>query len=155
MPETTASGAANFIIQHSQAHGDGVSNLKLQKLLYYAQAWYLALNGKPLFAEDIEAWVHGPVVPAVYGDFKKYAWNLIPAPQPPISLSAKVSGHIQDVILAYGHLSAYQLETLTHTEKPWLKARNGIPNDKVSHAVISHTDMRDFYRSKLKSDEKD
>jgi uncharacterized phage-associated protein len=155
MPETTAHSTAAFLIRDSREHGDGLSNLKLQKLLYYSQAWYLALYGKPLFGEDIEAWIHGPVVPCVYGEFKKYSWNPIPALLPAPVLTKKVTGHLKNVSLAYGHLSAYQLETLTHSEKPWLNARKGIPSDKSSHAIISHSDMRSFYRLKLKSNETD
>ena len=52
-------------------------NLKLQKLVYYAQAWHLALRDVPLFEEDFEAWVHGPVIPALYQEYKKFGWRPI------------------------------------------------------------------------------
>ncbi|MDB6118895.1 MAG: putative prophage protein, partial [Verrucomicrobiaceae bacterium] len=60
--------------------GDVISNLKLQKLLYYAQGFHLALTGAPLFEEDIQAWVHGPVVREVWQAFNQYGANGIPAP---------------------------------------------------------------------------
>lgn len=55
-----------------------ITPLKLQKLLYYAQAWSLVFRGKALFYEDIEAWVHGPVIPLVYQRYKHHGYNLIP-----------------------------------------------------------------------------
>ena len=61
MAEVSARQVAQFMISFSHEHGDPISNLKLQKLLYYAQAWFLALQDKPLFDERIEAWAHGPV----------------------------------------------------------------------------------------------
>lgn len=67
MAELAAKRVADYIIAFAHEHGDPVSNLKLQKLLYYAQAWHLALHDNPLFDERIEASVHGPAVPPVYG----------------------------------------------------------------------------------------
>src|SRR5689334_14747494 len=66
-----------FLLQVDDLAGDTISNLKLQKLCYYAQAWSLALDGKPLFGERIEAWAHGPAIPALYGRFKKYGFQAI------------------------------------------------------------------------------
>ena len=55
---------------------DSMSHKKLQKLCYYAQAWYVTIKNKPLFEDDIEAWVHGPVVPSLYSQYKtKYHLN--------------------------------------------------------------------------------
>lgn len=62
---------ADYIILYFQEHGEPLTNLKLQKLLYYAKGWYLALYDKPLFNDKIEAWVHGPVVPSIYHAFKQ------------------------------------------------------------------------------------
>ncbi|HUZ03805.1 MAG TPA: type II toxin-antitoxin system antitoxin SocA domain-containing protein, partial [Acidobacteriaceae bacterium] len=63
MKHTSASDIAKYFIASFQKKNKAISNLKLQKLLYYAQAWHLALYGSPLFSDSIEAWVHGPVVP--------------------------------------------------------------------------------------------
>src|SRR3990167_3308538 len=60
---------------------DGISNLKLQKLVYYAQGFFLAMHETPLFENDIEAWTHGPVVPELYRQFKEFGRNSIPANQ--------------------------------------------------------------------------
>ena len=63
----------NYILSMSEEDvGDGISNLKLQKLLYYCQGTYLAIKGTPLFEHPIEAWEHGPVVPEVYHQYKEH-----------------------------------------------------------------------------------
>ena len=59
--------------------GDSITHLKLQKLIYYSQAWSLALNGIALFEEDFEAWAHGPVIPEVYQEYKEYGFNALPS----------------------------------------------------------------------------
>ena len=72
-----ANKIADYILFKTQNTGDFLTNLKLQKLLYYAQAWYLANYQKPLFDEPIEAWVHGPVVVQVYNEFRDYGCDRI------------------------------------------------------------------------------
>lgn len=152
--ETTASTAANFILSEAHRRGIKMTNLKLQKLLYYAQAWHLAIIDKPLFPERIEAWVHGPVVPPVFGSFKHHRWNPIPDPGN-VSIPAgdqrwPLAHHIGEVMDTYGNLSGSQLETLTHTEDPWRLARKGIPADQSSNEIISVQAMIDYYRPKVR-----
>ncbi len=139
---------ADYIVAFFHEHGDPVSNLKLQKLLYYAQAWSLALYDTPLFEERIEAWVHGPVVPVAYGLYKGWAWQPICENIDLLSLETpdKVVSHLNEIIDNYGGMSAYELEKLTHSEMPWQNARKGIPLDQPSNEVILHDDMRSFYR---------
>ena len=140
-----AKNVAEYLVWFSAEHGDPVSNLKLQKLLYYAQAWFLALHDEPLF----EAWVHGPVVPPIYGAYKVNAWQPIPPPVSTPSLpTERVLEHLNEVLQVYGGFSAYQLEQMTHSEEPWIRARAGIPEDAASHAVIEHSWMRDYYRAR-------
>jgi uncharacterized phage-associated protein len=73
----TASNVAKYILTRFQLGGSPIINLKLQKLLNYAQAWHLAFTAKPLFPERIEAWIHGPVVPPVFGEHKQFGWSPI------------------------------------------------------------------------------
>ena len=68
---------SDYIIVQSRNENMTVSNLKLQQLLYYAQGWHLALWGNKLFNERIEAWIMGPVIPAVYHKFKLYGGSII------------------------------------------------------------------------------
>ncbi len=145
----TAQAAADFVVAFSHQHGDPVSNLKLQKLLYYAQAWHLAIHDEPLFRDPIQAWVHGPVVPSVYQHYKDWAWKPIEdTPAIPV-LDQRTNEHLEEVMGTYGTMTAYGLELLTHEEAPWRNARAGIPADEPSNAVISHEDMKAFYRSRM------
>jgi len=152
MADSSARQVADYIISFLAEHGDPVSNLKLQKLLYYAQGWYLAVYDVPLFDERIEAWVHGPAVPPVYGDFKAWAWQPIPKPEGELHLPDRPEFLVNEVIEVYGGMGAYDLERLTHQEDPWLKARAGIPMDEPSHSIISHESMKEFFRSRLVAD---
>jgi uncharacterized phage-associated protein len=145
MAQTTARRVADVILTLSN---EQITNLKLQKLLYYAQAWYLALYGCKLFDDDIEAWVHGPVVARVFGDFKGYRWN--PIDVPIIEASPQnVSDHVREVLESYGGLGASALERLTHTELPWREARGTLPPDEPSRNVIKPETMMMFYSTMM------
>ena len=71
--------ARYFLSLTDEDAGELISNLKLQKLLYYAQGFHLVIYGEPLFPETIEAWAHGPVVTSVYHQYKEYGSEPIPA----------------------------------------------------------------------------
>lgn len=151
---TSAGEVANYLLWFSADHGDCLTNLKLQKLLYYAQAWYLALYDEPLFDQEIEAWVHGPVVPTVYHRFSNYKADPIPVDSiPKARLSKKVQGHLEEILRVFGGFSAYQLEKLTHQEAPWRNARKGLPIDEASRSIISKNDMKRFYRELANANE--
>lgn len=154
VPETTAGKLANYVLFASGQRGLRVTNLKLQKLLYYCQAWHLAFTGAELFPERIEAWVHGPVVPPVFAAFKEHRWNNLPVPvlEPEIETGRTdrpIRDLVAEVLEVYGHFTGAELEGLTHLEEPWRAARNGIPSDAPSNAVISHECMRKHYQDKL------
>lgn len=145
MATYTVDQVADTLIHLARERGlTDVSNLKLQKLLYYAQAWNLVFTGEPLFAEDIQAWVHGPVVPRVFRRFKALGWSTIESPVCPHH-NARLSGYLKSILTAYGALGATQLERLTHSEDPWKIARKGLPPDVSSNAVIAHKDMKTYY----------
>ena len=144
----TASKIASAIIALSHENRKGITNLKLQKLLYYSQAWYLVLAEEPLFAESIEAWVHGPVVASVFGEYKHFRWSEINEDGTASSIP-DIDGHLRAVWEAYGNFSASELERLTHQETPWLEARKGLAPDEPSRNIISLKTMREFYDSKL------
>jgi uncharacterized phage-associated protein len=136
---------ADTLIQLARERGIEMTNLKLQKLLYYAQAWCLVFTDGPLFDAEFEAWVHGPVVPRVFRRFRGYRWNPITEPVNPVS-DAQLTGYLGEVLNKYGSMSATQLERLTHLEDPWKEARNGCAPDASSTAVISQDSMKRFYR---------
>lgn len=132
-----AATVARYIVRFFQEAGDPISNLKLQKLLYYCQGWHLAVRGTPLFQERLEAWVHGPVQPAVYGTYKHNRWSNITEDVAEAALHPQEKSLVDEVLSVYGTDSGYELERRTHMESPWLEARGGIPNDQESNAVIS------------------
>jgi uncharacterized phage-associated protein len=138
---------AKFILQSS----DRISNLKLQKLLYYAQGWHLGIKGVPLFPERLEAWVHGPVQPSMFQEYKTFGWMTIEKPTDHISLIPAAEKHIRDVLKVYGKYSGDQLERLSHSEKPWLDARAGLSPDTPSKNVITPESMRDFFAAKART----
>lgn len=126
--------------------GDAITPLKLQKLVYYAQAWSLALLDRPLFAEDLQAWAHGPVAPSLWQHLKRYRWEALPPAEQAPELEPEVEALLRDVMHTYGEHSATALEELTHSEEPWQRARNGLPPEARSAAVIPKDHMRRFYR---------
>jgi uncharacterized phage-associated protein len=121
---------------------------KLQKLVYYSQAWHLVWDEEPLFKEQIQAWANGPVVPALYrehrGKFKMRRW-----PKGNIShLSASQRESIDVVLKSYGRRTGFALRELTHKERPWLNARKGTPAGAPSSASIKRDAMAAYYGSR-------
>ena len=151
MAKYTAEQIADTLIHLSRERGKELTNLKLQKLLYYAQAWHLVFESRPLFDERIEAWVHGPVVPSVFRKFKRYRWDTIDCTAFPVKDDDTVE-HLKLVLGAYDELTANQLERMTHNEAPWQDARKGIPFDEPSNNAIEQAAMRKFFATLANSD---
>ena len=114
---------AKWFIAWAEAEEEELSNLKLQKLLYYAQGHHLARYGRPLFNDQMQAWSHGPVVPNVYGTFKKFASNPIRLPEAdPFTwddVDPDTADFLGQVWNTYGGFSAGHLRNMTHEEPPW------------------------------------
>jgi uncharacterized phage-associated protein len=102
--------------------GDLMSNLKLQKLLYYAQGYAVAMNGEkyPLFPDRIYAWKHGPVVKTVYNHYAKHGADALPSEVTP-SISNEILAFLNEIYRVFGRYSAWALRDMTHREPPWLK----------------------------------
>ncbi len=149
MAPTTANQVADYILCRVHEWEDLITNLKLQKLVYYAQAWFLALYDQPLFDDRLEAWVHGPVQPALYQRFKKYSWGPITEEVPCPDYTEDIKSHLEEILDIYGDLTAHHLERLVHQEDPWRKARGGLPPDAFCTDPLRHEDMKIFYRSLL------
>lgn len=134
-----------------------MTHKKLQKLCYYAQAWYCALyDGTPLFENEIQAWVHGPVIPELYLMYSNYKWNKIPKVEFDEScLGEKTIDILEAVYNTYGDLSGNQLESLTHSEKPWIEARGNLKPWETSTTPISCNTMRDYYIKKYEQAQND
>ncbi|MDX1920791.1 MAG: DUF4065 domain-containing protein [Candidatus Caenarcaniphilales bacterium] len=137
---------ANSFIKLGIENNNLISNMKLQKLLYYAQGWHMALHfGKSLFREDFKKWLFGPVCPSVYGQFKKYGSNPIKrvADVKTKELDEKAQKLVEKVFELYGGFSAVQLSMLSHKEDPWLKAEDlGIIDKDSIHDYFSREKER-------------
>lgn len=142
-----AQEVARYIVGFFQEAGDPVTNLKLQKLLYYVQGWHLALRGKPAYPDRLEAWIHGPVQPGVYGVYKNNKWNPIATDVAAPAFEDDFKALIDEVLAVYGTDSGYELERRTHLEPPWIGARNGIPPDQDCSNVIPQESMAAYFKS--------
>jgi uncharacterized phage-associated protein len=146
---TTANKTADYLLENTSQHGDYLTNLKLQKLLYYSQGWHLALFNKPLFDDPIEAWIHGPAIPSVYRRFKRYTFLPITAKVEHTTLPKKTAELIDEVAQKYGRFTAWDLEIMTHRETPWLLARRGCHPDENSSKPLNITGITMFFKSQL------
>lgn len=137
---------AKWFIAWAEAEEEELSNMKLQKLLYYAQGHHLARTHAPLFHEEIQAWSHGPVVPVVYRAFRQHGGSPIELQlDDPFSwddVDKGTSQLLSKVWNTYGGYSAGRLRNMTHDEKPWRKNWRGEAN---RGAVISTSDMKEFF----------
>lgn len=139
----TATDVANYFIYlgSKKVIGDnkereGVTNLKLQKMLYLAQAYFLAKFGKPLFSDKIEAWEFGPVVPSVYHKLKKHSSNPIILEEDKTKIAEEDKEILQKIWDAFGGYSASKLVDITHAHSPWKDAYKSV-NKEISNKVIS------------------
>lgn len=144
-PYTPLQIANWFLANIGREAGDLITHLKLQKLVYYAQAWSLAARGKPLFEEDFQAWAHGPVVPSLFRAFRDFGMDPIPGPASVPRLDEETVELLTEVLDIYGEHSAKKLEQLTHRERPWRDARGDLPAEARSDAVITKAAMRSYY----------
>lgn len=136
---------SNFLLVNSGETGEVLTNLKLQKLLYYSQAWFLALNERPIFDEEFQAWVHGPVLPSQYFRFSEFRWKPITEEVSSPDLTDEVSSHLCEVLEIFGVETAVSLEHMTHDEMPWKRARGDLQPHEPSKAVIRKEWMKEFY----------
>ncbi|MBQ8672665.1 MAG: DUF4065 domain-containing protein [Bacteroides sp.] len=139
---------ANKLIYKAQEDepngGERLTNLKLQKMLYYQQGYHLAAFGTPLFEEDVEAWMYGPVVPCVYDVYSRYGSATLPETDNPIELLEEEEILFNQVYQAYRDFSAIGLMNRTHNEQPWLQA---LPHDRGT--IIPCESMKSYFMTQL------
>lgn len=126
-----------------------IETLKLQKLLYYCNAWSLALRAKPLFEDPIQAWKHGPVVASLYPLHRKLAVINEWQHGDETKLSVEDQEFANQIISLYGGRSGWALRDLTHRESPWVDAWRDSNQGQVFGYEISHESMAGFYREEL------
>lgn len=145
------SDVARYFLQRTFDDGELISPLKMQKLVYYAYAWTLVKNHKRLFSEKIQAWPNGPVAPSLYKELKIY--GSMPISEEYLNGSNDVSKNIPDEVIhtldevyeKYSVCSAFELVCLTHNEKPWRNARQGLKVNESSEIEIRDKDIIEEY----------
>ncbi|WP_181136527.1 Panacea domain-containing protein [Rathayibacter sp. AY1E6] len=121
-----------------------IDAMKLQKLLFYSQAWHLAIHDESLFPDTIEAWRDGPVVDHVYQQHKSGTVRSWSGDANKVEDRARTV--VDAVVAQYGSLSGKELSDLTHAEQPWKAARGDLPADARSRRPLSPTLIANFYR---------
>lgn len=134
-----------FLAQSDEEAGDLISNMKLQKLVYYAQGFHLAIHGTALFSDEIEAWQHGPVIPALYHQYKQFGKEAIPIPdESDFSMfSHEQISLMNEVYTVYGQFSAWKLRNMTHEEPTWKEAY------QQPLSIISHDALTNYFKTLL------
>lgn len=130
-----------------------IDTYRLQKLVYYSQAWHLVRHGEPLFVDEVEAWAKGPVVRSLYrahrGAFGVATW--------PTGDHARLSNQGREIVTwvvgTYGRFTGDELSRMTHAEAPWRLARAGVQDGEWSDERIDRTVMRGYYARLRRSPE--
>jgi uncharacterized phage-associated protein len=124
-----------------------VDAMKLQKLLYYSQAWSLVWDDRPLFSSKIEAWANGPVVREVFKAYQGH-YKIHKAKFGDSNALSKAEKETVDAVLNfYGPKTGFYLSELTHRERPWREARNGLAPGEMGDQEITKAAMRNYYGS--------
>lgn len=140
--------ANQLLIYSADNGGELMTNMKLQKMLYYQQGFHLAYFGTPLFDEDIEAWMYGPVVPSMYEKYKGYGRNGI-EPDRTMQFAFEQKNELalfNEVCKVYGAYSAIGLMNMTHEEAPW----KSTPTGEGEGHIIAKEKMQLFFKKRLK-----
>jgi len=148
--DLSAFDVAKYFIWKSSQEKRPITNKKLQKLVYYSYAWYLASNSgkKRLFPERIEAWIHGPVIPDLYYQYKEFGFGPI---DPRLGAEEGITGNkktlLDEIWDEYGKLDADTLEALAHSEPPWREARKNLDKDEFGNTEMDDSLITSYYSS--------
>ncbi len=150
MTKTSIHDVAKYFIALSEpGTSKSVTPLKLQKLVYYAQALSYPFNNRKMFDEDFEAWVHGPVSPELYTTYKDFRWNEINISIPFPVIDEDDETVIKAVWQLYGEKDGKILENKTHNEIPWKETREGLTVLQNSNKIIDKNKIENYCRKKF------
>lgn len=143
---TTASAVAQHLIRLAAVgpESEPMTAMKLHKLLYYCQGWHLAWYGQALFAERIEAWKHGPVLPQVQNQPWVTGSQPLADPKLPVELNARERSFTEQVWSHYHKFSAWGLREKSHAENPWRKHYKPDAEGRCSEE-IPIGELKDFF----------
>ncbi len=144
-------GKIELVTRYILFKAKDITPMALQKLLYYAQAFYSAIFGEDLFTDDCQAWAYGPVFPDIYYRYQDYGYNPIERPTDIFEedfseLTTKEISLLNAVIDSFGNCSGGMLSSITHNERPWIEARgNLLPSDR-SMTIIKRDTIKRYFR---------
>ncbi len=135
------------VVKYILTKMNNITAMKLQKLVYYCQAWSLVWDSKPLFREKVEAWANGPVVRELY-EWHRGKYNIPSCSLGRITkLDSSQKGTIDAVLKYYGDKSPQWLSDLTHMEDPWRMARKELPDNIRGSNEVTLASMEEYYSS--------
>lgn len=131
---------AAYIVDYSIKINKPISNLKLQKLLYYTQAYFTVKKDLPCFQEEIEHWRHGPVVREVYSEYKMYFNDKINNVKEYNNIKEEDANLIKEVVESYKNYGPWDMVKKTHEEEPWLNTNSDEIIDvyEIKNYFINH-----------------
>lgn len=135
---------ATIIGQYFLSKNPELTDIQIQKLVYYAYSWYMVKNnGKKLFEENPQAWIHGPVFRTLFDNMKNY--KKFSQTDEVERIDKDITDFLDVIYNIYGKYSGNELEKLTHSELPWIKARNGLKPYEFSQNIILDEDILKCY----------
>jgi uncharacterized phage-associated protein len=173
----TADAIANFFLDHAEGSHRALTQIQVQKLVFYSHGWYLALDddGRPLIGEPIEVWKFGPVFRSLYREFRDFGNQPIKGrakefkldrtdgklnfsvyepsveeENPPDVDKSLAKAVLDRVWQVYGSLTAYQLSNMTHAEgEPWRIIRDALPAELPKGMHLPNATIRECFRQRL------
>jgi uncharacterized phage-associated protein len=136
MPIYDVHDVANYFLLKAQDDGQELlSNMKLQKLIYYAQGLHLVLFNEPLIQEQVEAWTYGPVVPILYHKYKEYEGHGIPAAASfdRLKIDSETRDFLDEIYQVFGQFSATRLMEISHEDQCW---KDSCPGNEITHEAL-------------------
>lgn len=143
-----AKTVATWILSKADQKKISVSPLKLQKLLYYFQGYFIGMAGEKLFDDPIEAWQHGPVVESVYQEYKEYGNNVITTPEA-VVIPQDLDNFVSFVLDEKGQYTASKLRNMTHDEAPY---KETYTNDEITFENLRNYFTPQFWASDEEDD---
>lgn len=142
---------ANFFLKIVERDsGSTITPLKLQKILYYAQGYHMAMFDEELFEDDFQAWAHGPANVDIYNEYREYGFSAIDKPKGEVPLfDDGLIDFLYNIWNTYGIFDGKYLEKLTHQETPWIEARGDCKEGESCTNVISKDTMKSFFKAKI------
>ena len=137
-----------FINQFDKESGDVITHLKVQKLLYFSEAWCQLLLDRELFSENMEAWAHGPVVREIFEAFKDSDWEPLNVGGELVDFDEDVTDVLEQVLETYGGMSAKTLEYMTCQAQPWKEVRGSVAPEARCTDIIRKESIKEYFKNK-------